>query len=273
MNVLNMFPKLIKQTMIFSGLAMVVLLQGCFHSDDNPPAPIPDAVPTGYYNTGSLSVDGGAITDSSMQAMISGNRIMMLSMTHGLLYDGTMTITGNDFTADVTVYTNGKDPISATMTGTITEGSQITGGTLTGSGVGSGTFSLTYADSNNQLADVARVDNDGANASWAYDIYNVSAFSGLDFTVAQPTTLSDNSNPPAEGTFNACVISNGSISPVSDTAIYSISLDFGSCVDFPQVNTANTGTYTGMSVSQTVADTTLVVAFSNGTYAIIGEFQ
>ena len=74
----------------------------------------------------------------------------------GLLYYGTITnISGNDFTADFTVYTDGANPMAATASGTITEGSSISG-TLTGSGMGSGTFSLLYANTNDQTAAMVR---------------------------------------------------------------------------------------------------------------------
>ncbi|MCF6258052.1 MAG: cadherin repeat domain-containing protein, partial [Gammaproteobacteria bacterium] len=113
-----------------------------------------DADPVGYYiNTGTASVDDGmdgTIDINDLQAMVNGTRIIMLSAAHELLYDGTITSTnGNDFMADFTIYTSGENPVMATASGTITGGSSITG-TLAGSGVGSGTFSLIYADTNNQ---------------------------------------------------------------------------------------------------------------------------
>jgi len=110
----------------------------------------------GYYsNAGTASVDdglGGTLGINDLQAMVTGTRIIMLSMDKELLYDGTITdITGDNFTADFTIYTAGENPVTATASGTITAGSSITG-TLTGAGVGSGTFDLLYANTNNQVA-------------------------------------------------------------------------------------------------------------------------
>ena len=153
-------------------LLVLFALQGCFHSDDDPaPAPVVDANPTGYYSgpNGPTSVSdgaGGTIALNDLQAMVNGNRIMMMSAANGLLYDGTITsITENDFTADFKVYTDGENPIPATATGTITQSSSITG-TLTGSGVGSGIFSLGYAISNNQAAAISRVENKLGHLTW-----------------------------------------------------------------------------------------------------------
>ncbi len=146
---LNAFPRMLAaMLLVLSALA----LTGCFHNDDDPaPPPIVNADPTGYYiNTGTTS--GGTLNITDLQAMVNGNRIMMMSVTNELLYDGTITsISGNDFTADFTIYTAGKDPIAATVSGMITTNSSISG-TLTGTGVGSGTFDLLYATTNNQAA-------------------------------------------------------------------------------------------------------------------------
>ncbi len=171
---MNTFFEIRRIPLVLLSLLMLVLLPGCFWEDDDPaPAPIPDANPTGYYDQGTLSVAGGTITDTNLLTMISGNRIMMTSLASSnagtdetLVYDGTMVVTKNDFTADMTVYKNGENSAAATMTGTITEGSQITNGTLTGTGVGSGTFSLTYSDTNSQAADISRIVTDSTNIKW-----------------------------------------------------------------------------------------------------------
>ena len=121
------------------------------------------ADPAGYYsNAGTANVEdagGGALVINDLQGMVDGNRIMMMSVANELLYDGTITnmeIKGDfttDFTADFTIYTSGENPMNATVSGTITAGSSITG-TLTGSGVGNGQFSLLYAATNDQAAAV-----------------------------------------------------------------------------------------------------------------------
>jgi len=118
-----------------------------------------DADPTGYYpNIGTASVSdsrGGIIGVSDLQAMVSDNRIMMMSVANKLLYDGLITnISGNNFTADFTIYTDGENPIDTMASGTIIEGSKIEG-TLMGSGAGNGTFSLFVGAKNNEESDVS----------------------------------------------------------------------------------------------------------------------
>ncbi|PCI10854.1 MAG: hypothetical protein COB71_12075 [Thiotrichales bacterium] len=95
-------------------LALAALaLPGCFHSDDDPaPAPpVVDADPSGYYSAGGAQNGVTDVTD--LQAMIAGERLIMISFANSLLYDGTITsISGNDFTADFTIYTDGENPVT-----------------------------------------------------------------------------------------------------------------------------------------------------------------
>jgi len=84
---------------------------------------------------------------------------MMMSTANKLLYDGTITnISGNDFTAEFIIFTDGENPMTATARGTITEGSKIEG-TLIGSGAGSGTFSLLNG-TNNEAEDISNTINE-----------------------------------------------------------------------------------------------------------------
>jgi len=101
----------------------------------------------------------GTIPLDDLQAMVSGNRIMMLSATHKLLYDGTITsINGNSYTANFAIYSDGENPVQATASGTIISGASISG-TLSGTGIGNdgsdGTFNLLYANTNDQAAAMA----------------------------------------------------------------------------------------------------------------------
>ncbi len=259
------------QTIRFSHLPMMLLalfalaLQGCGDGVRILPPAQSDADPAGYYtNTGTASVDNGAVGTidiTDLQAMVDGNQIMMMSTAEGLLYDGTITsINGDDFTADFTIYTDGDNPIAATASGTITEGSSITG-TLTGSGVGSGTFTLTYAMSNNQAADLVRIkdrlwDGQGAGPDYAFGI-NAQGVLASRFAASSDVPI-----------FNGCEI-NGAVAPISGTSLYEVAATLTSC-DEPAVDNTN---YTGFAVSRTdsVADDTLVLVLSNGTYSPNGE--
>ncbi len=234
----------------------------------------PDANPAGYYiNTGTASVgDGGSgtIDISDLQAMVHGTRIMMMSAVNGLLYDGTITdITGNAFTADFTIYTDGENPVPATASGTVTAGSKIEG-TLIGSGAGNGTFSLLYATTNNEVAAIARIENgqniSGVRVTWGAVIGGGSI--DYEFIVeAAGDIVSDAAN--VNGLFHACLIGVGStISPIVDTNLYAVSAELVGCFH-PTVSMD----YTGLATIQTVADDTLVFMMTSGTYSFSHDFK
>ncbi|VAW49890.1 hypothetical protein MNBD_GAMMA04-167, partial [hydrothermal vent metagenome] len=133
---------------------IVLVLPGCFHNDDDPapaPEPTPNANPAGYYtNTGFIDVmeannttPRASITD--FQGMASGSSLMMLSDLTGLVYVGTIAVTGNDFSGTVDVYEAGEMiQGDVPFNGTITEGNRITG-TMNGTAAANGTFQLDYA--------------------------------------------------------------------------------------------------------------------------------
>ncbi len=228
-----------------------------------------NADPAGYYNnTGVASVDDGAgetIMINDLQAMVSGNRIMMMSTANGLLYDGTIIITGNRFTADFIIYTDGENPINATASGTILEESKIEG-TLIGSGVGNGIFMLTYAEATEQqAANLDRIGDrfwDGNTREGPDYAFNINAQGLLTHRFAAGL------NVPI---FDGCEI-NGTVTPINGSSLYEVTVTLTSC-DTSDVNASATNNYTGFAVSRTnpVVDDTLVLALSSGTYSPNGE--
>jgi hypothetical protein len=239
---------------------------------------IDDAEPTGYYiNTGSASVSDGAagtLEINDLQAIINGDRIMMMSVENELLYDGDLTITNNDFTAEFTIYTGGENPISATATGVITQGSMITG-TLTGSGsgVGDGTFSLLYASTNNEVADISRINNGqlvgGFPVTWGATVGGSNADYEL-IVESTGTFYADMAN--VQGIFHECQIDFGSsiMFSVNDTNLYLISTPLVGCTDVA-VNMAYTGLATTRNEPGT--DETLVFMMTSGDYSFSSDFQ
>ena len=226
-----------------------------------------NADPAGYYNkTGAASVDdgaGGTIMINDLQAMVSGDRIMMMSTANGLLYDGTITdISGNSFTADFTIYTDGENPINATGSGTIFEQAKIEG-TLIGSGVGNGTFTLTYAQATEQqAADLVRIEErlwDGNSVDGPSYAFNIDAQGGLTNRFAAGLDVP---------IFDGCEI-DGMVAPVNGSSLYEVTATLTNC-DVPVVSNTN---YTGFSVSRTdsLVDDTLVLVLSNGAYSPNGE--
>ena len=155
----NLPPRLSSLSIMFL-LLFALALQGCGSSE----SPVVDASPAGYYtNIGIASVDdgaGGTISVNDLQGIVNDDGVMMMMSTaNKLLYDGTITnISGNDFTAEFIIFTDGENPMTATARGTITEGSKIEG-TLIGSGAGSGTFSLLNG-TNNETEDISNTINE-----------------------------------------------------------------------------------------------------------------
>jgi len=253
----------------------MILLQGCFHDDDDAPAPVVppvvNAVPTGYYDvTGTASVSdgmGGILSITDLQAMVNGNDVMMMSTANGLLYDGTITsISGNEFTADFRIYKDGENPISATVSGAITQGSSITG-TLTGSGAGSGSFSLSYALSNNQAAAISRIENGPGKVSWQALIGG--AIIEQEFVIDNVGVITHDTSSGG-GIFTGCDFA-GTITPINGSSLYDVTVTLTNCTR--DLGVAN-GTYTGLAASRTGSnpDDTLVFAVTNDLYSPNGDF-
>lgn len=255
---------------LFGASVLLVAVSGCGGSDGPPP----NANPNGYYDVnGTANVDdgmGGTLQIDDLQALVHGNRIMMMSVNHGLLYDGTITsISQNTFTADFTVYTDGQTPVSASASGTITQGSTVTG-TLTdstGTGVGNGTFRLTYATTNNQVAALSRVENTAAHMTWGAIVGN----SNIAFEVkidGVGSVVDDVNN--VGGLFQACEIFNGTISPIAGTNLYQVNGDLDTCSDV-NVRLSYSGLATTRSDSN--PDNVLVFMMTSGSYGFYGDFQ
>ncbi|VAW84685.1 hypothetical protein MNBD_GAMMA18-1218 [hydrothermal vent metagenome] len=260
------FPRL--PMMILALLALA--LQGCGDGVRILPS---DADPSGYYNRdGHADVDDGASGTrkiENLQALVNGDRIMMMSTAEGLLYDGTITsINGDDFTADFTIYTDGDNPIDAKASGTITTGSLITG-TLTGNGVGSGIFTLQYASTNDDMADISRIENVvGVNETWQALIGG--AIIEQEFVVNNEGVITHDTISGG-GIFSNCDL-NGKITPISRSSLYNVNVRLMDC---SSGGGGANGTYTGLATSRTDSsqDDVLLFAVANGRYSPNADFQ
>ena len=267
------FTRLIKSALLLVSVTGFILVQGC--SDSNNPVVItPDPVnPTGYY-TGSATVkESDDLTElllDDLQVMINGTRFTAMSVSKVVLYDGTITdITDNDFTAEVTVYVNGQNPVVAAMTGTITEGSQIVGD-ITGAGAANGSFTLTYSPSNSDVASLAKLDNQGDVSAWAGRL-NLNTNSNVVFQVDDVGSISSVSGIPTNGGDFAGCRFNGTFTPISNTNLYTANLTLFNCV-----NTAISNTnYTGLVTTEINVDPddVLVLGFSNGEFSGSANFD
>jgi hypothetical protein len=247
---------------LLAGLA----LQGCGGGGGT--STPPNANPTGYYSN-----DGTALvkqvdntTDlgiTDLQALVYDNRIMMMSATEALLYDISVTsISGNSFNGTAVIFINGQNSGAATVSGTITQGSSITG-TLTGAGAGNGTFSLLYAASNNEVATLPRLEK----PDWAGAVGGSSAvlLIGIDDAGNAMGIVSS-------GVFNACSVI-AELLTIPNTNMYNMNfLGLGGCAD-SNVD----GSYTGLATtrSQLGVDDRLMLMFvhADKAFAFYGEFE
>jgi hypothetical protein len=248
---------------LLAGLA----LQGCGGGGGT--STPPNANPTGYYSN-----DGTALvkqvdntTDLSvtdLQALVHDNRIMMMSATEALLYDIAITsISGNSFNGTAAIFLSGQSSGTATVSGTITQGSSITG-MLTGTGAGNGTFSLLYATSNNEVAALSKLEKPdwtspvGGSAT-NYQITIDSAGYASEYALV------------FSGVFNACSVIAYLVT-IPDTNMYTNPLGLTGCAD-ADVNALYDGYVT--TRSQTASDDRLVLMYvhPDKTFAFYGEFQ
>lgn len=247
-------------------------LQGTINNDDH-------ADPAGFYNIGAATIKAPAnvnidLVVNDLQAMINGNRIMIMSNSNALLYDATITdIEGNDFNADVNIY-HGMDiatqetpptVISTTIQGTITEGSQISG-TIAGSGIGSGNFSLTFSPTNSTQADIVNIDE-----RWTGSINSVDQFALFEFEILNTGIVQvDGLDSPSAGLFDNCVMT-GDVTPIANSTLFNLDLriTFGTCnIDIG----TREGDHTGFITTKDSNHDTLVVMFTNGTVVGMAEW-
>lgn len=239
-----------------------------------------NVLPTGYYNNGTVSVMADdnitPLAFNDLQAMINGNRLMLMSDSQHLLYDGTFTnITGSSYSANVKIYKLGSLLTTATITGTLTGGSSMTG-TLVGTKAGNGTFALTYAQSNSDPVDFSKIqlpsfngDNGrgdtwqasvfGLGVTWGFAVDTDNLFYPIYSSTAGLTGLCTFTNPGGVGS---------SLNPIVGSRFYQADLLLSDCY-YPGVS----GNYTGLAtmLSINAPNDTVLMAFT-GTEVEAGFF-
>ncbi|MDH5181340.1 MAG: hypothetical protein OEZ39_00010 [Gammaproteobacteria bacterium] len=249
--------KLTKTVALFTMLAMLLGVQGCIHDKKNANA-------TGFYDSGSIT----ELSVSDLQVMINGNRMILMSVATGLLYDGTITMNERSFTGTLTAFQGGVSPTSVTVSGVVIIKSKITG-TITGGGVAlDGSFTADYSTENAQQAAATRIDNVGNNY-WAGVLYtgpNVHGFS------IDNTGKVSHFDITITGPFSGCaiIVDTSNITPIAGTNMFTITVSWNTCD-----NAAVDGTYTGMVAIKTVtnSDDTLAVALSNSVAGVISNYS
>jgi len=256
---------------VFLGLFVLLGVQGCSSSNSTP---VVNANPNGYY-TGSASVKEAAdnttpLEIDDIQVLVNDNRLMVMSKAEALLYDATITsITGNNFKANVTIYKDGKDPLSTTISGTITEEQQITGN-IAGTGYGNGSFTVSYDASNSNTASITDIE-----MSWAAAV-NESP-SSLYFSVDDQGNILFIENNTSS-VIIICNILSGSATPIASTNLFDIEISFANCADDP-VDSSTSGVYMGLATAvlkpnpvQGQPDVlTFVMMYANPSFSVVSN--
>ena len=257
---------------------VVLLLQACGGGGKKTPPPPAITASTGYYDNVStlgganVFLDSGNMTSlhiADLQAMVHGNTITLVSVANNLAYYATLTsLSGNNYTANVAIYQNNVPYGNTTLSGTLVAGTSITGTfATTGTGLGRGTFSLGYSSANTPVAAISRIlrDDFTTPSSWVNSTPDTSLES---FQINSAGVLYQTGSA-LDGLFARCVRS-GTVAPISNTALYQVSITMSACTAL-EFN----GTYTGLATSRTMTnlDDRLVVTVTSGTRILYGELN
>jgi hypothetical protein len=234
--------------------------------------------PAGYYDdivTASVGDGaGGSLPLSDFQAMVQDNRFMAVSVSNGLVYAGPLVMFGDDFTATVSVYRNGLLIYSnVAVSGVLVEGASMSG-TFAGTEQGAGTFDLVYASTNEEMANVVRIDT-----NWS-SLIGGSTTDAV-FAIASSGVVTG-AGSPTDGNLSGCSIETVvggvpvAVIPVTDSGLYRVTVQLTGC-DTAAIQTITAGHYTGFATSRTDAtlDDTLVfvVTSADGEYSVSGDFK
>lgn len=231
-----------------------------------------NANPTGYYGeNGTASVDdgsGGTIPIDDLQAMVSGNRLMMLSMSNKVVYDGTMTIVGNEYSTTLTIYETGVKTGTTTVSGLITTGSKIIG-TMTGTKYGNGDFTINYSTIvNNMVSDLSQIETDSQGGKLWEGLFVDSAVN-TSFEIATNGSVTVGTYPQG-GVFASCELA-GDYKVIDGSSLYEYQTIVSACMQ--NVSLVKDGAlFTGLASTHDHAVTTLVFVYTSGDYAGYGEF-
>lgn len=254
---------------VFSALIFILsvffVLPGCSSSSDPAivPGPLPDQDASGLYKSGTGNLDGSPVDD--IIAFVHNDRLMAFSVTAKILIDGSIdSVTEDEYTATVTVY---KDGVMAqenvSVTGMVMNESQVSG-TLNGTGVGSGDFSLTFdplysrgATSDRILTGLGNAFGDVFMDIPSMETTNFSMFLFNNIINYTLTTVNTSLNP-----IPRCDHDGTSVITDSTINIYTLQ----EVITQTQNCTISTSNYTGFAavVDGVAEDDTILYAVSNG---------
>lgn len=250
------------------GITLAISLSACGGGGGSS-APNQDA--SGIYLNGTGTLDGNGVND--IVAIVVNNRFMAFSETAMVVIDGTVTtVAGNSYTATVKVYKNGvTDGQDIVVSGVVTSGSSMTG-TLGGTGLGSGDFSLTFSLDYNNSASISNIVSTFANP-WVGPMYselpNSTGTNTDDFEIAASgsysMSVSDTGVPSPDG---YCLY-NGMITiPNSAVNVFVIQQALDVTSTHPDCSTG--GDYSGY---MSYVNNDLIYMSTNGTNSLFGTLS
>ena len=228
-------------------LLLSTLLAGCGGGGSSSSTPVATADATGVWE-GTITQNG--VGTFSVTGLITGGQMRFLSADGNTIYEGTVSVSGNTFTATTSNYAiDGGIFSTSTLTGSVVTANSISG-TFTSSDGGSGSFSLTYDPITTRGSSLATI-----TANWF--VTDGSGYS-MSLTIDSAGTLNGSDS-------DGCVYT-GQVNIIDPTVnIYGISLTASSCGFYD-------GAYSGYAV---VADDTgtndaLVFTVSNANVVLLG---
>lgn len=124
-----------------------------------------NADPTGVW-AGTFTQTGVGI--AQLIGIISNNQLRFLRLDAGALYEGIISVNGDNFTSSTTNYAIGGAAVSTgTQTGTIDEGDTLSGSFVNSDG-GAGIFSLSYDPITARGASLATI-----SANWTISVEQI----------------------------------------------------------------------------------------------------
>ena len=261
-------------------LLLISALAACSGGSSSPKNESAD----GLFKNGTANLNGGSVMLNDLRALSYGNRIIIFSLSGNLLFDGQITnITVDDYTATFDVYDAGAIAQSGvSVTGKVTTASQITG-TLNGTGVASGTFTLVFDSTYNTGASNSRI-IPPINSDWGTNLLTT-------FSLASDTNFQDNlgmidtggalsvNGPIAnDAATTGCSLEGPMAIPDSNLDLYTVENDFPSSLSpnstiCPFVDPAVKFTGFAAVLSESAPDNDLLYAVTNGDYAIFGKLS
>lgn len=230
-------------------LLALILIQGCSSGGGDSTTTIPPVAvdATGVWE-GTFTENGAGTYD--LTGIIVGNQLRFISDSAGVIYAGTISVAGTNFTATTTSYAIGGTAFStANLTGTVSTKSTLSG-TFTSTTGATGSFSLTYDTVTDKGSSLAVTDGNWTETSGG-----------------STSTISIDSTGALTGSDTDGCVYLGTVSIINSSVnIYNLSISASSCGVY-------NGTYAGYIVIGDMVSTNDILNFvvNNSNYIIIND--